>query len=251
MLRYWDIADALRQAIAAGRYAVGDKLPTEEQLVEAFGASRHAVREALRLLTEDGLISRRPRAGSLVIGQSPSAHFTQRVASVRELLRYPPTTERRPVANGPVKAGPELAQLLRCPEGTPWFCIETLRFAAGSPLPLCHTHVYVRPEYAGIVGHREHGSIMFADQIADLYGVTAESTDFEISASLVTEPSAGVLKVAEGSAALTTVRRYCDADGRVFEVSIAVHPAQRYTFNFHMQREKGAAGKRTPDKPGL
>jgi GntR family transcriptional regulator len=63
--------------------------------------------------------------------------------------------------------------------------------------------------------------------------------------------SATVLKVAEGSAALTTVRRYCDADGRVFEVSIAVHPAQRYTFNFHMQREKGAAGKRTPDKPGL
>ncbi|RYY68827.1 MAG: GntR family transcriptional regulator, partial [Comamonadaceae bacterium] len=76
-MRYWDIAEALRADIAGGRYAVGDKLPTEEQLVEAFDASRHAVREALRLLTEDGLISRRPRAGSLVIGQSPRAQFTQ------------------------------------------------------------------------------------------------------------------------------------------------------------------------------
>src|SRR4051812_43207872 len=113
MLRYWDIAEALRQDIASGRHAVGDKLPTEEQLVEAFGASRHAVREALRLLTEDGLISRRPRAGSLVIAQSPPAHFTQRVASVQELLRYPPTTERRPVSTGYVTADHELAVLLR------------------------------------------------------------------------------------------------------------------------------------------
>ena len=63
MQRYWDIADTLRRNIANGRYAVGEKLPTEEQLVEAFQSSRHAVREALRLLTEDGMISRRPRAG--------------------------------------------------------------------------------------------------------------------------------------------------------------------------------------------
>ena len=247
MLRYWDIADALRQDIADGHFPVGDKLPTEEQLVEAFGASRHTVREALRLLTEDGLISRRPRAGSLVIAREPLAHFTQRVASVEELLRYPPTTERRPVSTGYVRADHELARVLGCAVGTSWFCIETMRFAAGSPLPLCHTHVYVRPEYAGIVKHRRHGTIMFADQIADMFGVTAETTDFEISASLVTGASAGVLKVAEGSAALTTVRRYADADGRVFEVSIAVHPAQRYTFNFPMKREKpaGASGKRT------
>jgi GntR family transcriptional regulator len=246
MLRYWDIADALRQDIAGGRYAVGDKLPTEEQLVEAFDASRHAVREALRLLTEDGLISRRPRAGSVVIAQSPLAHFTQRVASVEELLRYPPTTERRPVSTATVQADPELALLLRCTVGTPWFCIETLRFAAGSPLPLCHTHVYVRPEFAGIVDHPQHGTIMFADQIADRYGVTAETTDFEISASLVTGASAGVLNVPEGSAALTTVRRYADVDGRVFEVSIAVHPAQRYTFNFPMRREKATGRQAGP-----
>jgi len=241
MQRYWDIADTLRRDIANGRYALGEKMPTEENLVETFQSSRHAVREALRLLTEDGMISRRPRAGSLVIGQTPTAHFTQRVASVQELLRYPSTTERRPVSTGYVQADHELAQQLRCAAGASWFCIETHRFAAGSLLPLCHTRVYVRPEYAGIVRHRRHGTIMFADQIADMYGVHAESTDFEISASLVTGTSAIVLEVAEGSAALTTVRRYSDADGRVFEVSIAVHPAQRYTFNFHMQREKVSA----------
>ena len=154
-------------------------------MIETFECSRHAVREALRLLTEDGMISRRPRAGSLVIGQAPTAHFTQRVASVQELLRYPSTTERRSVSNGYVQADHELALQLRCAAGGSWFCIEALRFASGSPLPLCHTRVYVRPEYAGIVRHHRHGTIPFADQIAEMYGVLAESTELEISASLV------------------------------------------------------------------
>jgi DNA-binding GntR family transcriptional regulator len=238
MTRYWDIADILRRDIASGRYAVGEKMPTEEKLIETFQCSRHAVREALRLLTEDRMISRRPRAGSLVIGRAPAAHFTQRVASVQELLRYPSTTERRSVSNGYVQTDHELALQLRCAVGESWFCIEALRFAAGSLLPLCHTRVYVRPEYAGIVRHQRHGIIPFADQIGEMYGVLAESTELDISASLVSGSSATVLEVPEGSAALTTVRRYSDADGRVFEVSVAAHPAQRFTFNVHMQREK-------------
>lgn len=243
-MRYWEIAQSLRDELGGGRYAVGDRLPTEEQLMDAYGASRHAVREALRLLTEDGLISRRPRAGSIVIGLSPQVHFTQRVASMQELINYPPTTERREIAAGYVTADHELATLLRCAVGTSWYCFETMRYAAGSPLPLCHTHVYVRPEYAGIARHRKHHQIPFADQIADLFGVHAESTDFEISASLVAEPSATLMKVPLGSAALTTVRRYADADGRTFEVSIAVHPAQRYAFTFQLRRERSAV-KRT------
>ncbi|CAA9438894.1 MAG: hypothetical protein AVDCRST_MAG51-3114 [uncultured Ramlibacter sp.] len=251
MLRYWDIAQSLRRDIESGRYGVGDRLPTEEQLVESFGASRHAVREALRLLTEDGLISRRPRAGSMVIGLAPQVHFTQRVASMQEVLNYPSTTERRPVSSGYVTADHDLAGLLRCAVGTSWFRFETMRYAQGSPLPLCHTYVYVRPEFAGITRHKKHGVLPFADQIQDLYGVAAESTDFEISASVVSEATAGLLKVPVGSAALTTVRRYSSSDGRVFEVSVAVHPAQRYTFNFHLKRERAAtAGKRATGTAG-
>lgn len=244
MRRYEEIAQSLRADIGSARYPVGSKLPTEEQLVESFGASRHAVREALRLLTEDGLISRRPRAGSLVIGQSPQVHFTQRVASMQEVLNYPATTERRGLSTRHVKADFELAATLRCAAGTAWFRIETMRYASGSVLPLCLTHVFVRPEFAGITRHRLHGSMPFADQIAELYGVHADSTDFEIAAALVPAAYADRLKVAAGSAALTTIRRYADGSGNVFEVSVAVHPAERYTFNFHLQRERSAGPKR-------
>ena len=243
-MRYWEIAQALREEIGDGRHQLGGRLPTEAQLMQAYGASRHAVREALRLLTEDGLISRRPRAGSIVVALSPQRHFVQRVASVQEIINYPPDTERRELSSGWVTADADLAPRLRCAVGTAWYRFETMRFAAGSPLPLCHTHVYVRPEYAGIARHRRHAQLPFADQIAELYGVQAASTDFEISASLVPEPSAALLKVPAGAAALTTIRRYADADGRLFEVSIAVHPAPRYSFNFQLRRERVAPGKR-------
>jgi GntR family transcriptional repressor for pyruvate dehydrogenase complex len=47
----------LRGAILSGRYGPGDALPSERQLSEELGASRHAVREALKRLQQAGLIS--------------------------------------------------------------------------------------------------------------------------------------------------------------------------------------------------
>jgi GntR family transcriptional repressor for pyruvate dehydrogenase complex len=47
----------LRAAILAGEHAPGDALPSERQLSEELGASRHAVREALKRLQQAGLVT--------------------------------------------------------------------------------------------------------------------------------------------------------------------------------------------------
>jgi GntR family transcriptional repressor for pyruvate dehydrogenase complex len=47
----------LRADILGGRYQVDEPLPSERRLVEAFGASRHGVREALKRLQQAGLVS--------------------------------------------------------------------------------------------------------------------------------------------------------------------------------------------------
>jgi GntR family transcriptional repressor for pyruvate dehydrogenase complex len=47
----------LRRAILDGTYAPGAALPSERQLSEELGASRHAVREALKRLQQAGLIA--------------------------------------------------------------------------------------------------------------------------------------------------------------------------------------------------
>ncbi len=60
------ITAQLRQAIAAGQYAHGEKLPPERQLAEAFGTSRTTVRAALDLLEADHLVSRRIGSGTFI-----------------------------------------------------------------------------------------------------------------------------------------------------------------------------------------
>lgn len=59
------IAEALRQEIIEGSLAPGGKLG-QEQLARRFGVSRMPVREALRLLATDGLVTLDPNKGARV-----------------------------------------------------------------------------------------------------------------------------------------------------------------------------------------
>jgi GntR family transcriptional regulator len=242
-LRHWDIAATLREQIRTGHYRVGDRLPTEEQLCVLFEASRHTLREALRALTEEGLIFRRPRAGSVVIATNCISQLTQTVASVQELLNYGSQTIRETIETEYVEADHELATQLRCAVGASWFHIQALRYAIGSTTPLCHTDIYILPIYAGVVRHKKHLLMPIADQISELYGETADSTQIDIFAAEIDEAVAKRLKVKTGSPGLTVVRRYANSDGAVFEVAFGVHAAQRYTYSFHLKRDRPGSGR--------
>ncbi len=50
------IVDQIKEAIFQKRLSVGDKLPSERQLMEQFGTSRVTVREALRTLEYTGIL---------------------------------------------------------------------------------------------------------------------------------------------------------------------------------------------------
>ena len=62
------MADELRQQIVDGRLADGDLLPGQKQLVEHFNVSLVSVRESLRILETEGLVSvRRGNRGGAVV----------------------------------------------------------------------------------------------------------------------------------------------------------------------------------------
>src|ERR1700730_19272792 len=61
----------LRDAILRGDLQPGEKM-VEEQLCADFGISRAPLREALRLLAQQGLVSHLPRRGSRVAAWSPT-----------------------------------------------------------------------------------------------------------------------------------------------------------------------------------
>ena len=60
------VADTLRKAIADGRLVSGQHLPAEPQLAEQLGVSRATLRQALTLLTQEGLLVRQHGRGTFV-----------------------------------------------------------------------------------------------------------------------------------------------------------------------------------------
>lgn len=80
---YQEIVDQIQQQILSGALKPGDQIPAERDLAERFGVSRTAVREAIKSLTEKGLIEVFVGRGTFVTNLS-----TDRVVeSITLLLR--------------------------------------------------------------------------------------------------------------------------------------------------------------------
>lgn len=63
------VAEQLRDALRAGDYPAGSKLPTEAELSRTLGVGRTTVREAVRTLVSDGMLVSRQGSGVYATGR--------------------------------------------------------------------------------------------------------------------------------------------------------------------------------------
>ncbi len=80
------VADRFRHAIARGEYPRGLRLPPEPELAQRTGVSRATLREALRVLEREGLVTRRQKAGTIVSSRPIVHNSLERNFSVRETI---------------------------------------------------------------------------------------------------------------------------------------------------------------------
>lgn len=76
------IADELRALIVSGELSEGESLGREPELVERFGVSRPSLREALRILEAEGLITVVRGVYGGVVVHAPDQRMTARTASL-------------------------------------------------------------------------------------------------------------------------------------------------------------------------
>src|SRR2546429_8672936 len=81
---YKQIADHLRTAIARGRLHEGDQLPSEARLMAHYGVARMTIRNAMRLLQDEGLVTAEHGRGVYVRSRPP----VRRLASDRFAQRH-------------------------------------------------------------------------------------------------------------------------------------------------------------------
>jgi DNA-binding FadR family transcriptional regulator len=78
--------EAVRAQIADGAWPVGERIPTEPELVATLGIGRNSVREAIRALVHAGLLETRQGDGTYVVATSDLTGALRRRASRAELL---------------------------------------------------------------------------------------------------------------------------------------------------------------------
>jgi GntR family transcriptional regulator len=234
---YERVARDLVQAISAGRYPVGSNLPTEVELCEQFGASRNTVRAALRELQDLGLISRRKKAGTRVESTQPTTGYRHSFDSVDELIQFGARHRREVKEVVETAADRALAKKLRCPVGKLWLRISSLRLDADD-VAVGWTDVYVDPAYSDIADVvRAEPETLISTIIESRYGRRIAAIRQEIRGKLISPALASALSSKSGSAGLEVVRFYDDTAGETIEISVSVHPADRFTVVTRLTRE--------------
>lgn len=241
--RYLEISDQLQGEILAGTWRIGAQLDPEQVLAVRFEVSRFTIRQAMSRLQQKGLVSRHRRRGTVVIADRPADLIVQQLQSMEELLQYSPRTRLKILRTTRIEADVALAQLLQCPAGSEWARIEAVRTEAGRS-PMCWTEIYVPVAYAEVAAQLGQDNTPAFRVIERVFGVFATDINAELFAGALSRQKAEVLGVDAGSPAFIIVRRYRDAGGRLFEVSVSEHPAGRFSYSVDLRRSEGSEAGR-------
>ncbi len=232
---YLKIVEMLRSEIEHGDFAVGELLPSESNLRERFGVSRHTIREALRQLRDDGIIESRQGAGSRVLAVARPV-YTHSINSVAELIQY--ATEARYLINNTtiVVADKDLSKKIEAKIGTRWLRVEGFRYLKDDPVPLCWTEVFILSEYSGVgvlIG-RQAGTIY--SFIEEMYGVRIAEVQQSLYAAEMPSDAAAELHAEPDSISMVVRRIYRLEDGVCPIVAINHHVPKRLKLDWTLRR---------------
>lgn len=234
--RYRRLAAALQKSIGDARYAVGETLPGELELMSRYRVSRHTVREALRCLAELGLISRNRGIGTVVTAREPSSAHVQKLASPAGWMRYAEDSRLEVIGTEALHVDAALARRLECRRGAPWRRVTALRRLTADRALIGWSDIYLPEAYAGVVGAMGRRAGRVYELIESRFGARVARVEVQVTADLFDAQRARALGVPVNSASLCVTRRYRDATGQVLLLSQTQHPAERFTYAFELLR---------------
>lgn len=241
--RYMQIAAELKRVISDGSYPVGSRLPTELELCQQFSISRFTAREAVRVLSVAGLVTRKQRVGTIVIATPDDARFSLDVTSMRGLLQYAQETELRLLDVGKVQLSRAQAKEFGAAPGAEWIYAVGLRVdaaqtgkATDAMRPLCISRVYLNPVLKGIEAKLRDRKGAIHALIERDYKLVIERVEQELQGAVLDADDAAHLGAKAGSAALRILRRYYSDQGELLEVGDNLHPSDRFSYRMLLHK---------------
>lgn len=245
---YRHIADDLRAKIASGELAPNAKLPTEDKLSEQYEASRNTVREAIRRLTDEGLLESRPGQGTFVarkvdpfvtvLTTDPKTGFGggETVAYRSEVQK----THRVPATSIPkvevVLASDAVADLLGIPRGSQVVSRAQVRSIDNIPWSLQTSFYLMDFITKGAVKllmaqDIEEGSVRY---LADEFGIRQTGYRDWITGRLATSEEQVLFGIGHNAAVFVDSRVAFDQNNEPVRLTVTIFPVDRNQLIFNV-----------------
>jgi GntR family transcriptional regulator len=241
---YRQIAEDLRDQIESGQIKPGQQLRTELELREQYNASRNTVRDAIKWLTNLGLVETKPGQGTFVV-QTIDPFVTKlsgdpTIGSDEGAVYLSEVSEqnRRPTSTPPQveiqEASADMAAALKIDKGAEVISRHERRFIDGTPWSMQTS--YYPMEFADRGAERlrrarniDEGTVQY---LGDTLHIRQVGYSDRITVRAPNPNEAEFFKLpSDGRVPMYEITRTAyDGNGQPMRVTVAVYPADRNQF---------------------
>jgi len=241
---YMQLAEQIEQEIASGKYSPHERLPTEQQFVDALGVSRITVRQALSHLAEGGLIIKKQGKGTFVAGPVLRHELQELRGVLSEITSQGFEPKTRLLHFGLVKAPANALKELRV-NVKELVLLERLYSLQDVPVGLIQT--YFAP-FSVTVTREQAEKHRIYQIIEDLVGTPIGSADVSIRGRPAGGEIAKVLKMPAKSPLLVFERLSLSKAGDPLELTKFHVKSENYEFTL---KAKGAMSLTSGEKEAV
>jgi GntR family transcriptional regulator len=232
---WYQVSQSLRASILGRRPDDPLRLPTEEQLAGHYGVSVLTMRQALKELEEEGLISRHRRRGTFIEPGARRGAPRRLLGSVDAIVAQQSGELTTVLGHGPAPVPGELAEFF--PEMAEVMTYRRLRCDAESGEPVNWAENAVRPEIAARIDVTDLVSRPMTKVLRDMAGVRIGRITDTVEATLADPTTAELLRVPLLSPILHYTGVTYDEQGRVVDVARIRYRGDRFAFSVTVETD--------------
>lgn len=225
---WYQVSQSLRASILGRSPQDPLRLPTEEQLASHYGVSVLTMRQALKELEDEGLITRHRRRGTFIEPGAGRGSPVRLLGSVDTIVAQQSgmTTELLEHGTAPVPA--EMAEYF--PDLSEAVAYHRLRSDTRTGEPANHVRNHVRPELAARIGPDDLVRWPMTKVLRDVVGADIGSITNTVEARLADPETARLLRVPLLSPILRCTGVTHDTEGRPLDVAVINYRGDRFAF---------------------
>lgn len=225
---WYQVSQSLRASILGRSPQEPLRLPTEERLAGHYGVSVLTMRQALKELEDEGLITRHRRRGTFIEPSAQRGAPVRLLGSVDTIVAQQSGMTTELLDHGSVPVPAELAEYF--PDLAEVGTYHRLRGDEKTGEPTNHARNYVRPELAARIDPQDLLRWPMTKVLRDVVGVRISRITDTVEARLADPETARLLQVPLLSPILHYTGIVHGEDGRALDVARIHYRGDRFSF---------------------